>query len=394
MNKVWLMMGGLGLGAGLTYLADPERGRRRRALVRDKAKRLRRISREGLEVARRDLANRSAGWVAGTSQRWRSEEVDDAVLVERVRAKLGRHCSHARAITVLADSGRVTLRGAILAQEAGGLLDAIRRVRGVKAIADQLERHEAPDVPALAGGAPESAEERQFRQQYWSPAYRLVVGGGGAGLLVWGLVRGGVPGMGLGLAGLGLLTRAIANRPLAGLLGMGATTRGFTVQKTLTVNAPIAEVFAFWSKPENFPRFMRHIREVRNLGGGRSHWVVSGPAGLPVEWDAVTTRTVKNELISWRSVPGSMVGHTGTLHLHENPDGSTRLHIQMCYHPPAGGVGHAVASMFGADPKHEMDDDLARMKLLIQREAQVKRGSGERASAPERGRAEAPRPFG
>ncbi|MOA67225.1 hypothetical protein D3C78_1943050 [compost metagenome] len=50
----------------------------------------------------------------------------------------------------------------------------------------------------------------------------------------------------------------------------------------------------------------------------------------------------------------------------------------MCYHPPAGVVGHAVATLFGADPKHEMDEDLARMTLLIQRDAAGPQG----ASAP------------
>jgi uncharacterized membrane protein len=151
-------------------------------------------------------------------------------------------------------------------------------------------------------------------------------------------------------------------------MGIGTEGQGFTVQKTLSVDAPIDQVYAFWSRLENFPRFMRHIREVRNLGAGRSHWVVSGPAGIAVEWEAETTRAIPNRLIGWRSVPGSTVAHEGTIHLQENPDGSTRLHIQLCYHPPVGVVGHAVATLFGADPKHEMDEDLARMKLLIRGE--------------------------
>lgn len=366
MNKALAWLSGLGIGAGLMALADPDRGKRRRALLRDKAIHVSRLSRDGLDVARRDLNNRMMGRVAVISSRLRRETVDDAVLVQRVRAKLGRHCSHPHAIQVGAHDGRVVLAGPVLAAEAGRVLDAIRRVPGVDAIEDRLARHEEADIPSLRGGRDLAAE---VRPAYWPPAYRLLAGVGGGGLALWGLVRGGLLGTGLGLLGAGLVTRAIANRELRDLLGMGTAPRGFTIQKTLTVNAPVEQVFDFWSRPENFPRFMRHIREVRNLGNGRSHWVVSGPAGLAVEWDAVTTRTIKNELISWRSVPGSTVGHTGTLHLHANPDGSTRLHIQMCYHPPAGVVGHAVATLFGADPKHEMDEDLARMTLLIQRDA-------------------------
>jgi len=365
MNKALAWLSGLGIGAGMMALADPDRGKRRRALLRDKAIHVSRLSRDGLDVARRDLNNRVRGRVAVLSARLRNESVDDAVLVERVRAKLGRHCSHPQAIQVAARDGRVVLAGPVLAAEAGRVLDAVRRVPGVEAIEDRLARHEEADVPSLSG----KRDTPEARPSYWPPAYRLVAGVGGGGLALWGLVRGGLLGTGLGLLGAGLVTRAIANRELRDLLGMGAAPQGFTIQKTLTVNAPVEQVFEFWSRPENFPRFMRHIREVRNLGDGRSHWVVSGPAGLAVEWDAVTTRTVKNELISWRSVPGSTVGHTGTIHLNANPDGSTRLHIQMCYHPPAGVVGHAVATLFGADPKHEMDEDLARMTLLIQRDA-------------------------
>ncbi len=359
MNKAWAMLGGLAFGAGLTYLGDPDRGRRRRALLRGKAIRLTRVSREGLDVAGRDLSNRVSGRVAATMSRLRSEAVDDDILVARVRAKLGRHCSHAHAVAVTAREGAVTLSGPILAAEAGAALDAIRRVPGVVAITDRLDRHEQADLPMLSGGTSLGPSRR-----FWSPAYRLVVGLGGGGLLLLGLGRRGIAGTGLALWGTGLVIRAIANREIRELLSMEG--RGFSVQKTLTVNAPIAEVYAFWSRPENFPRFMRHIREVRNLGEGRSHWVVSGPAGVAVEWDAETIQTIPNALISWRSVPGSAVAHTGTLHLQENPDGSTRLHVQMRYHPPAGMVGHAVATAFGADPKHEMDDDLARMKLLIE----------------------------
>jgi uncharacterized membrane protein len=38
----------------------------------------------------------------------------------------------------------------------------------------------------------------------------------------------------------------------------------------------------------------------------------------------------------------------------------------MSYNPVVGALGHAVASIFGADPKSEMDDDLMRMKSMIE----------------------------
>lgn len=51
----------LGLGAAAMYLFDPERGRRRRALVSDQMTRARRIIRERASGAARDLGNRAYG---------------------------------------------------------------------------------------------------------------------------------------------------------------------------------------------------------------------------------------------------------------------------------------------------------------------------------------------
>jgi hypothetical protein len=51
----------LGLGAAAMYLLDPEQGRRRRALARDKLVKARRVIRERSESKARDLRNRAQG---------------------------------------------------------------------------------------------------------------------------------------------------------------------------------------------------------------------------------------------------------------------------------------------------------------------------------------------
>ena len=61
---------------------------------------------------------------------------------------------------------------------------------------------------------------------------------------------------------------------------------GIEFRKAIRINAPVEQVFAFWQNYDNFPQFMSHLKEVRDLGDGKSHWVASGPAGIPVEWDA------------------------------------------------------------------------------------------------------------
>jgi uncharacterized membrane protein len=111
---------------------------------------------------------------------------------------------------------------------------------------------------------------------------------------------------------------------------------------------------------------MSNVREVKDLGNGRSHWVVAGPGGLPVEWEAVITSYTPDERLEWRTEPGSIVQHTGSIHFKPSPNGSTTVNIQLAYNPGTGDVGHIVASLFGADPKSEMNADLVRVKTFIE----------------------------
>jgi uncharacterized membrane protein len=112
---------------------------------------------------------------------------------------------------------------------------------------------------------------------------------------------------------------------------------------------------------------MSNVREVWHAGNGRSRWIVAGPAGLPIEWTAQVTEMVRNELLSWKSESGSPIRHSGVIHFEPVHEGSTRVHIELCYHPPAGAIGHTLAKLFGSDPKSEMDADLLRMKTFIEK---------------------------
>ncbi len=65
MNQAVSLLAGAGLGAGLMYLLDPQQGRRRRTLVRDKAVRLAHETQGAAEVVARDMRNRAGGLVSG-----------------------------------------------------------------------------------------------------------------------------------------------------------------------------------------------------------------------------------------------------------------------------------------------------------------------------------------
>jgi uncharacterized membrane protein len=138
------------------------------------------------------------------------------------------------------------------------------------------------------------------------------------------------------------------------------------VQKSLVVAAPVEEVFRFWSSFRNFPRFMRHLREVRESEGGISHWSADGPAGIPATWDAEITALQPHRRIAWRSLPGSLVHNAGEVRFEEVTPDRTRIHVRMAYSPPAGVVGQAVTTLFGADPRRQLDEDLRRFKMLLE----------------------------
>jgi uncharacterized membrane protein len=246
----------------------------------------------------------------------------------------------------------------VLAAEVRALLKAVARVAGVRGVDNRLVVHKEPgNVSALQGGRPRPGRRFELMQDNWSPAARLAVGG--LGLILF--VRGGVIGR---LGGLALIARAASNVDFATLVGLGSPEDGIEVQKTICVNAPVDQVFAFWSDYQNFPRFMSNVRDVRVVDD-RSHWVVAGPAGVPVEWTSEVVRSEPNSVIEWRSRPGSAVKQEGEV-CFEPIEGGTRVSVRLCYLPPAGALGHAVASLFGADPKSEMDADLMRMKSMIE----------------------------
>jgi uncharacterized membrane protein len=159
----------------------------------------------------------------------------------------------------------------------------------------------------------------------------------------------------------------VADRPIRRLLGIGPERTAVDLHKTITVRAPIAEVFALFSQVESFPRFMTHVREVRKMGDGRYRWVVRGPGGVPVAWDAEITEMVPERVLAWRSLPGEAVVNFGVARFEESPDGETRLDIRMSYGPPGGMVGHLLAKLFGADPKRAMDEDLVRFQSILER---------------------------
>ena len=358
--------GALGIGASLMYVLDPLYGRRRRSLVRDQLTHFATVADEALGVTARDVTNRARGLVARGRARMYPDQAGDDIVERRVRSKLGQYVSHPGSLGVVVHEGRVFLSGPILSSEVDGLLAAVSSVRGVKGIENRLDEHAgAADISGLQGGVGRAGERAELMQSNWSPTARLLAGLAGGTAAFWAAGRRGPLGVGLGLLGSGLLARAATNLELRRLIGVGAGRRAVDVEKTITVNAPLEMVWQYWRDYRYFPTFMSHVREVRDQGGGRSHWTIDGPAGSTVQWDARLTAEEPNRLLAWKTAPGSSVEHSGIVRL-EPAGGATRVHLRMSYNPPAGAVGHALAALVGADARRLLDDDLVRMKVFIE----------------------------
>jgi uncharacterized membrane protein len=367
MKKATAVCGSLGLGAGLMYLFDPDRGNRRRAQMRNKVRHVANKTNDAIGKTSRDVANRVSGIVAEAGSLFTCGDASDEVLAARVRTKLGRLVSHPSSIEVAVKNGEVVLSGPVLAKEVDGLIKKVAKIRGVTGVESRLEAHEqAGNVPGLQGGRSDLGERFAFLQTNWSPTTRLIVGAAGGALAVYAARRKGLLGAATGPLGLGLFSRALTNLEMKRLIGVGAGRRAIDIEKAINIAAPVDVVFNYWTRHENFPQFMSNVREVRKIGEGRYHWVVTGPAGVSVEWDAEVTKLVPNRLLAFKSLPGSAVEQAGLIHFSPTSEGDTCVDIKMSYNPPAGAIGHVVAMLFGSDPKREMDEDLMRMKSFIE----------------------------
>jgi len=138
-NKGVALVGGVGVGAALMYFLDPDRGKRRRRMVSDKAVSATNKVTETATRMNHDLRNRAYGLFCEARGLFKSEDVTDDVLMDRVRAKLGRVSHNLGALNLGVQDGVVSLKGACNSNELKRVLRAVGLVRGVKAVDNQLD---------------------------------------------------------------------------------------------------------------------------------------------------------------------------------------------------------------------------------------------------------------
>lgn len=152
-----------------------------------------------------------------------------------------------------------------------------------------------------------------------------------------------------------------------------AVTRSRTRERTVeltattTIRKDPSEVYAYWRNFENLGSFMAHVECVTTNGDNRTHWRVSAPFGTTVEWDAEIVTERPGETLAWRAVEGADVNNEGRVTFARAPgDRGTEVHVQMRYEVPGGKAGELAARFLGEDPHQQLDDDLRRLKQVME----------------------------
>ena len=201
--KLTSLIEGIGLGAVAMFLLDPDRGARRRALLRDQVIRETHKKREAVQIMGRDFVNRSKGLRHRVRAKLDGKQVPDELLVERARAEIGHVVSHSGAVQITCENGLMSLSGPILASELEDCLRHMQMIPGVYQVLNNLDVHSSPEhISSLQGGIPKPLGTR------WNPATCLVMGLTGTFCLVYGNGRKGVVGGAMKVGGMGLIAKA------------------------------------------------------------------------------------------------------------------------------------------------------------------------------------------
>jgi hypothetical protein len=220
MNARIALLSGLGIGASLMYWFDPALGNQRRALARNRMRQLRHDAEGAVGATSRDLGNRARGVAAEAGAWFHREPVSDAVVVARVRERLGFLVSHPGAIMVTASQGRVTLRGLVRADEVRQVLDGVAEVRGVAEVENRLDVRRQADDASSPQGSRRRGPRSSWLQVHWSPTARLLAGVVGGACMACGASRRDLPGLALSSVGAGLVMRGLTNMELQRLAGL------------------------------------------------------------------------------------------------------------------------------------------------------------------------------
>ncbi|MEO7976033.1 SRPBCC family protein [Flavobacterium sp.] len=132
------------------------------------------------------------------------------------------------------------------------------------------------------------------------------------------------------------------------------------------IEKPINEVYNFWRDFENLPKFMTHLESVRPLSYTTSKWTAKGPAGIgKLSWKAEIIKDEKDRLISWNSLPDSLIKNAGKVVFRPSGNG-TEIIVTISYHAPLGVAGESAAKLLNPYFEKLVREDLINFKTYLE----------------------------
>lgn len=166
---------------------------------------------------------------------------------------------------------------------------------------------------------------------------------------------------------------AVAAAAVAGVTALDIVCSGRStgaprkITRSIVVQRPAAELYAFWRKLDHLPRLMTHLESVQTTSSGSSHWVTKPIAGKRYEWDAEIIKDVPDQYLAWRSLPRSQVYHQGSVSFEALGERrGTLVSVRLDYAPPGGNVGVGITKLLGESPEQAIQKDLRRWKQLLE----------------------------
>jgi uncharacterized membrane protein len=224
------------------------------------------------------------------------------------------------------------------------------------------------------------------------PTERVISLAGGALLFVLGLKKFDKEGLALTIAGGALLLRGASGFcPVNAMIERDTahkTPGALSIQKSLIVNRPRTEVYAYWRRLENLPTFMTHLSEVIQLDNLRSRWTAKIPGDIgSISWEAEILREDENRILKWQSLPSSSIDNSGEVRFEDAVGGvGTKVFITISYRLPVGDLGRTIGNLFNSTFEDLLKDDLNKFK----RELEMSSNFSEKESVIERVEAKNP----
>lgn len=139
------------------------------------------------------------------------------------------------------------------------------------------------------------------------------------------------------------------------------------IRTTISIDKPVDEVYDFWRKLENMPKFMKHIESVKEINKTTSEWKATGPAGIgSISWKANILMEERGKQLSWHSLPDSTIDNAGKILFRDNGNNGTELDITISYHAPLGIAGEAAAKFLNPYFEKMVLADIESLKSYLE----------------------------